>query len=385
MFVACTTKQQCTRRTFLSYLPVPVLGTSSMNANASGSHHFATRSARCAAQVLGAARRRPSRRTTQASGRSVQRSSGMAMTAASSDVRVRDELLLELDRRDPLAARLDDVLRAVGDPDEAALVDRRDVAGAQPAVVELLRRVDAEVARRHPRSADLELAVGLAVARQHLAVLADDARLDERQDPPGGVAVAPAAVAVAVAPRRPRERRQRPGLGHPPRLDDAHAVALLERLHQRQRDGGAAADDGPQRARGRRARRPGARAGRATPSGPPRRSSRARRSEQRGERLGLREARRQQQVGAGQAGRVRQPPRVRVEHRDHREHAVGATRRRCCRSPAARASAASASGASRRRPSGGRSCRSCSRGPRPRGRRGRGSRTRPAAPTRRSS
>src|SRR6185369_3462073 len=48
------------------------------------------------------------------------------------DLRVRHQRVLEVDRRDPFAARLDQVLGAVGDADEAELVHRRDVAGAQP-------------------------------------------------------------------------------------------------------------------------------------------------------------------------------------------------------------------------------------------------------------
>src|SRR5262245_60193896 len=51
------------------------------------------------------------------------------------DGRVSDQLALERDRRDPLAAGLDHVLRAVLDLDEAGRCDRDDVAGLEPAVV----------------------------------------------------------------------------------------------------------------------------------------------------------------------------------------------------------------------------------------------------------
>ncbi len=70
------------RRTFLSNLPTLVLGTSSMNANSSGSHHLATRRTQVLDQLRGA-HRAPSRSTTQHNGRSAQRSSGFAITAAS--------------------------------------------------------------------------------------------------------------------------------------------------------------------------------------------------------------------------------------------------------------------------------------------------------------
>ena len=53
-----------------------------MNANSSGSHHLATRSRRCSHRSAGDASS-PSFSTTHASGRSVHRSSGLAITAAS--------------------------------------------------------------------------------------------------------------------------------------------------------------------------------------------------------------------------------------------------------------------------------------------------------------
>src|SRR5207244_13292310 len=70
------------RRTFLSNLPTLVLGISARNANSSGSHHLATRPRRCST-MSAAVVEAPSRTTTQHSGRSAQRSSGLAITAAS--------------------------------------------------------------------------------------------------------------------------------------------------------------------------------------------------------------------------------------------------------------------------------------------------------------
>src|SRR6266511_2460480 len=91
---------------------------------------------------------------------------------------MRHELVLELDRRDPLAARLDDVLGAVGDLDEAVLVDAADVAGAQPTVVELVGRGIEVVAAGDPRPPHFDLADSLAVPRQRRAGVVDDAQLD---------------------------------------------------------------------------------------------------------------------------------------------------------------------------------------------------------------
>lgn len=52
-------------------------------------------------------------------------------------VRVRDKAVLQLNRGDPFTAGLDDVFGAVGQGDEALLVDAADVTGAQPAGIEL--------------------------------------------------------------------------------------------------------------------------------------------------------------------------------------------------------------------------------------------------------
>ena len=124
---------------FLSNLPTDVFGTSSMTRE--GVRHLPAppRPRRGG----GAAPRRraspPSRSTTQASGRSDQ-----PLVRHRDDRRLRDavvahQAVLERDGGDPLAAGLDDVLRAVRDPHEAVGVDRGDVARAQPAVVEALR------------------------------------------------------------------------------------------------------------------------------------------------------------------------------------------------------------------------------------------------------
>ena len=56
------------------------------------------------------------------------------MTAASATSGWATAMFSSVDRADPLAARLDDVLAAVGDLHVAVGIDRRDVAGGEPAV-----------------------------------------------------------------------------------------------------------------------------------------------------------------------------------------------------------------------------------------------------------
>jgi hypothetical protein len=146
----------------LSYLPTEVFGTSSMNVHRSGTHHLATRSRRYSDNACGSelcpfadhdARERPL----------VPLLVGDADDRGLDDVGVADDRVLEVDRGDPLATGLDDVLGAVDDLHEPVGVERADVAGAEPPVVELLGRLDAVVAGGDPRTADLDLADRLAV------------------------------------------------------------------------------------------------------------------------------------------------------------------------------------------------------------------------------
>ena len=86
--------------------------------------------------------------------------------------------VLEVDRRDPLTTRLDDVLGPVGDLDEPVGFDGADVAGAEPAVVELLGGLDLVVGAGDPRAPYLDLADRFAVPGQLAAVVVGDAQLD---------------------------------------------------------------------------------------------------------------------------------------------------------------------------------------------------------------
>jgi hypothetical protein len=87
---------------------------------------------------------------------------------------MRHQGVLQLDRADPLTAGLDDILAAVGDLDETVEQRRGHIAGAQPAVHELLRVVVEVVGAGDSRAADLDLTHRLAVPRQDLAVVVDE-------------------------------------------------------------------------------------------------------------------------------------------------------------------------------------------------------------------
>ena len=146
------------RSRVFSTLPVAVCGSSSTNTTSSGSHHLAILSDRNASisslVTVGTLlamhqQQRPLLPARMARGdhRGLQHR-GMA-----------HRQVLDLDRADPLAARLDHVLGAVGDGDEPIRVHVRHVAGAEPAViVHHLAAGALEIARQHPRPAHLDLA-----------------------------------------------------------------------------------------------------------------------------------------------------------------------------------------------------------------------------------
>src|SRR5581483_2645345 len=67
--------------------------------------------------------------------------------------RMSDRDVFELDGADPFAAGFDYVLRAVGDLDVAVGVERRDVAGREPAVAQRAAAFALEVTVRNPGAA----------------------------------------------------------------------------------------------------------------------------------------------------------------------------------------------------------------------------------------
>src|SRR5690606_11908597 len=91
--------------------------------------------------------------------------------------------VLQVDRGEPLAAGFDDVLGAVHQGQVAVGGDLADVAGAQPPVVELvgvhLGAIGGVVGAGDPRAADLQLAEGLAVVGDDLALVVDQAGPDD--------------------------------------------------------------------------------------------------------------------------------------------------------------------------------------------------------------
>ena len=123
--------------------------------------------------------------------------------------------VLDFLRGDVLAARDDDVLRAVLDLDVAVGMHHREVAGVEPAAAERLlggRRV-LEVALHRDVAAEHDLAHGLAVARHRLASCpgrAPSCPPAAGRPRPGGRCAAPAPRAAA-RPTRDAWRTPPPG------------------------------------------------------------------------------------------------------------------------------------------------------------------------------
>src|SRR5947207_2848784 len=137
-------------------------------------------------------------------------------------------MTLELHGADPLAARLDEVLRAVLHDDVRALADGDDVSSAEPAVVGEARasfiRLALVVLTNYERPAHLELSHRLAVPGYE-SVLAPSADLDERHLYACRRAVG--VITMRLVPPR-RERGDGRRLRHAPTLKNLQTMTLGE-------------------------------------------------------------------------------------------------------------------------------------------------------------
>jgi hypothetical protein len=135
--------------------------------------------------------------------------------------------VLQVDRADPLAAGLDEVLRPVGDAHVAVRVHARHVAGAKPAVLgKALGSVDAVIAAGDERALHLHFADRLAVPRRD-ALLAHDAQVDQGNRNAGGGLAAEDLVGLGERGFRVGDRADRRRFRHAPALVHLHAVLRI--------------------------------------------------------------------------------------------------------------------------------------------------------------
>src|SRR3984957_19950155 len=86
--------------------------------------------------------------------------------------------VLQIDRADPLPARFDDILQTIGDAQCAASLDRRQVAGPEPAVAIENRDIGSlEITRGTPVGFHLQMTYCGAIVGQPAALVIDEADL----------------------------------------------------------------------------------------------------------------------------------------------------------------------------------------------------------------
>ena len=205
------------RRTNFCTFPVDVFGRSP-NSTAAGHLKWAM-CCRQKSMISGAVAARPGLSVTNALGRSPHFSSGHRDHGALEHGRMPGDRLLDLDRRDVLAAGDDDVLLPVAELHVAVGVPHRDVAGVEPPAAERLgRRLGLlEVPHGGVVAAHDDLAERRGVARHVVHLAVDHAHEVEER------------VALALAGGQPRllvERQRVPLLV--PRAHRVRAVGLGE-------------------------------------------------------------------------------------------------------------------------------------------------------------
>jgi len=104
------------------------------------------------------------------------------------DIGMTDGGVLEIDRTDPLAARLDQIFAAVVDRKVAVAIERGDVAGAKPAVGRKRERSRVGiivVSTDNPWPAHVEFALRFAVVGESVPVVIENLHVHAVDHAPG--------------------------------------------------------------------------------------------------------------------------------------------------------------------------------------------------------
>src|SRR3546814_536768 len=148
--------------------------------------------------------------------------------------------IFNLDRRYPFAARLDDVLAAIGNRQVTVGADCGDIAGFEPAIPQS-RMIGAEIRRQHPGPADLKIAEDLSIPGEFFASVVDDPHVHAEYGTPLSRQNIPLRLIghIGLPGHRGAYRAKRRYLGHAPGVANRNA-GFKQFLHQRQRAGRAA-------------------------------------------------------------------------------------------------------------------------------------------------
>jgi hypothetical protein len=90
--------------------------------------------------------------------------------------------ILQLHRRDPLSAGLNDIFRPIVNHQVAILIKSANIAGIEPAVIGQRRIGTTIVICRHPMAAHLQIALTFAIVGQRLALRIHHPQIDAKND-----------------------------------------------------------------------------------------------------------------------------------------------------------------------------------------------------------
>ena len=140
--------------------------------------------------------------------------------------------VLDVDRTNPFASGLDNVLGPVRDRHVAHFVDRGDVAGIKPTVARMrfAGAFQLEVVAAYPGPPDLQCAISDAIPGQLVAIVVDDAHLNTVDASSGFGLERERRICIEMlgAGLHRADRAQRTHLSHAPALDDVDVVFVVK-------------------------------------------------------------------------------------------------------------------------------------------------------------
>ena len=145
--------------------------------------------------------------------------------------------VFQINRTNPLTARLDYILTAVSNLQVALGVDYRDIAGREPTILQHISALALEVARYHPRTTNQQIAIRGAVPGQFVTVVVDNLHINAVDDAAlffefGLFISLRQFLVMAEQGTGGAEGRH---FGHAPGMNDFDAVLATQSFHHRRR------------------------------------------------------------------------------------------------------------------------------------------------------